>query len=101
MDKFKFSDLIWKGYVLGGNSSDDVSEETKEILKDFNFEGARQAFYTCKNSLLVSVLSGQSFWSNGKDTYEVWVLDDERFSEPQGYKTEKEVEEYIQKAEVL
>jgi len=67
----------------------------------------KQAIYKAPCGLEFSIVFGKLFFSNGIDTYEIWlhgsmayheVLDDDMYDDPKGYLTMDEIEEYIETA---
>ncbi len=75
----------------------------REIFKDLL--DAKQAFYKSDCGLTFSILLGNLFYSNGKDTYEIWIGGDTPldkmggiYQEPMGHLNERDVLRYIRDA---
>ena len=74
-------------------------KDQPEFMKEW--AGSKQAKFKC-GDLEFSILLGKMFYSNGVDTYEIWVLEDahreilgDEYDQPAGRLTMKEVKEYI------
>ncbi len=87
----------------------DIKFEQHQIAKDIGslddiYKNTEQATYkSC--GIEFSILFGSLFYSNGIDTYEIWILDNtikqklgSDYEEPAGYLSKKEVKQYIKKA---
>ncbi len=91
--EMKFEDLVWEKHPM----VKDLDEEAFSMFGD-EYRNAKRALYTAECGLKFSIVSGTLFYSNGIDTYEIWVdkLEDiEEYDAPEGYLTEDEVVEYI------
>ena len=80
-----FQDLVFKKHpILKGAEKDGR-------LVDF-LEGSRQAVIDFGNGYELSVVFGERFYSNGKDTYECMVIKDgEQYGDIHGHLTELQV----------
>lgn len=96
----KFEELEFKTHPM----VKDMMDSGVPVLDDF--KDMKQALYPIKEGLKVSVVVGKLAYSNGKDTYEVWVIgdkvkelpnDDFSYSVPTGYLSKTEVENYIKR----
>ena len=91
-----FGDLVFKEDEISKSarvallSSQQLTDEIKSELQSMqNYYSARIEF---NNGYFISVKLGNQFWSNGKDTYEVYSnLDREAF----GYMNSEEITEYM------
>jgi len=77
-------------------------KDQPDFMQDWT--DSKQAHFKC-GDLEFSILFGKMFYSNGIDTYEVWVLDGahreilgDKYDQPAGYMPMDEVEEYIKTA---
>ena len=96
----KFEDLKWKAHPM----AEDMMTLPEENRKMFGAEylTARQARYTAKCGVEFSILFGSLFYSNGINTYEIWVMNDllqgvSGYENPAGYLTADEIVAYIEK----
>lgn len=95
----KFKDLEFEPHqMIAGMSKGELADPIFDSLRD-----AKQAIYVSKCGLEFSILLGKLFYSNGKDTYEVWVDSEPMqylipYQEPSGYLSKKEVVAYIKTA---
>ena len=98
----KFKEIKWKPHAVHEEMIN-AKDLPDNILKDFI--GSKQGLYTSENGIPFSILLGGMFYSNGKDTYEIWIIDEDirtslgtQYDDPAGYLTDDEVVEYINDA---
>lgn len=76
-----------------------------KTFKDLRFEEqefyphANQAVMWFQNGYGVSVLFGDTVYSNGVDTYEIAIMTDNKIEEVFGYRTEEEVSEIMREVQ--
>jgi hypothetical protein len=99
----RVNDLPWEahGLVRGMNSRNlrTYQELAQHMGRgEGNVLASKQAKVTLENGLVVSVLCGPIFYSNGVDTYEAAVLDNGGVCDPEGHLSFAEVKELIARA---
>ncbi len=104
----KFKDIKFEPHQISVNLqdpwlSDPKYQDTQQMMHE-----AKQAIYKSDCGLEFSILFGSLFYSNGINTYEIWVANEdnritlgERYDEPDGYCTKKEIKKYIKDACIL
>ena len=98
----KFNDITWKPHQVHEEMVN-AKNIPDSIKKDFI--GSMQGRYESENHIPFSILKGSMFYSNGVDTYEIWIIDGgiraslgSQFDDPAGYLSEDEIVEYINDA---
>ncbi len=96
----KFEDLEFEPHaMIVGMSKEALANPLFDDMRD-----SKQSLYKSECGLEFSILLGNLFYSNGTDTYEVWVIENEpiqylnAYQEPSGYLTKDEVVAYIETA---
>lgn len=98
MDKiYTFDDLVFSKHSIAlaaENIRDTNPSLWNQSSEDFKLQlDAKQAYIQFDNKRAVSVVFGDIFYSNGKDTYEVMELP--AGSDPEGYCTSYQVTEIM------
>ena len=93
----KFTDLVFTQHSIS---------EGAEGFFDERYGPLKQSTLEFENGYAVSVIFGRLFYSNGKDTYEVWtsgskIPTGDEWNDPMGYRTPYEVETYMNALERL
>lgn len=88
-----FKDLDFREHSISKSARETIKKmpDMKKALE--NMLGQKQAVLAFDNGLTISVLLGSHFYSNGTDTYEAWC--EEIDSDPRGYLSKEEVENYM------
>ena len=97
----KFEDLNFVEHPMA-ISARKMTKKDREMAGTMgDIKNAKQALWVVSDDLSVSVLFGALFYSNGIDTYEVWVTGtgaeklSYRFNVPMGEATQAQVVDYI------